>query len=93
VVIFLETAELQAKGRKDLTMKFWRENVDGIITFNRKNLLVGVGAVSNAQMEKHANEVYEQFNRQRKQYDLEQADKQDLEELKMLEDEIKSRHR
>jgi len=37
VVIFLETAELQAKGRKDLTMKFWRENVDGIITYNKKN--------------------------------------------------------
>jgi hypothetical protein len=72
-------------------MKFWRENVDGIITFNRKNLLVGAGAVSNAQMEKHVGEVYEQFNEQRKKYDLEQADKQDMEELKMLEDEIKSR--
>jgi hypothetical protein len=91
VVIFLETAELQAKGRKDLTMKFWRENVDGIITFNKKQLLVGTGTVSNAQMEKHAAEVYERFNTQRKQYDLEQADKQDMEELRMLEDEIKNR--
>jgi hypothetical protein len=82
---------LQAKGRKDLTMKFWRENVDGIITFNRKNLLVGVGAVSNAQMEKHVDEIYDRFNQKRRQYDLEQADKQDMEELKMLEDKIKSR--
>ena len=31
VVIFLETAELRAKGRKDLTMKYWQENVDKII--------------------------------------------------------------
>jgi hypothetical protein len=91
VVIFLETAELQAKGRKDLTMKFWRENVDGIITFNKKNLLVGVGAVSNAQMEKHVDEIYDRFNQKRKQYDLEQADKQDMEELEMLEDKIKNR--
>jgi hypothetical protein len=38
-VIFLETAELQAKDRKEITMKFWRENVDGIITFNKKRYL------------------------------------------------------
>lgn len=31
VVIFLETAELRAKNRIDITMKFWRENVDGIL--------------------------------------------------------------
>ncbi len=34
VVIFLETAELRAKNRFDITMKFWRENVDRILTFN-----------------------------------------------------------
>lgn len=28
VVIFLETAELNVKERKDLTMSFWKENVD-----------------------------------------------------------------
>ncbi|GHV21436.1 DNA-binding protein [Bacteroidia bacterium] len=30
VTIFLEVAELQAKDRKDITMKFWYENIDGI---------------------------------------------------------------
>ena len=34
VVIFLETAELRAKNRHDLTMKFWKENVDKILEFN-----------------------------------------------------------
>ena len=89
VVIFLETAELQAKGRNDITMKFWRENVDGIITYNKKNLLVGAGSVSNAQMEEFVDNVYEKFNAKRKKHELAQADKQDMEELKQIENEIK----
>jgi hypothetical protein len=91
VVIFLETAELQAKCRNYITMKFWRENVDGIITYNKKNLLVGAGSVSNAQMEEFVDNVYEKFNAKRKKHELAQADKQDLEELKQLENEIKKR--
>jgi hypothetical protein len=89
VVIFLETAELQAKGRNDLTMKFWRENVDGIITFNKKSLLLNAGTVSNAQMEKFVDEVYEKFNEERKKYELQKADEQDLDELKQIEKTIK----
>ncbi len=34
VVIFLEMAELRAKERRDLTMQFWRDNVDRILEFN-----------------------------------------------------------
>jgi hypothetical protein len=93
VVIFLETAELQAKGCNDLTMKFWRENVDGIITYNKKNLLVGTGSVSNIQMEAFVNKVYDEFNEKRKKYELEQADKEEMEELKQIENEIKKKNR
>ena len=90
VVIFLETAELQAKDRRDISVKFWRENVDGIISYNRKPLLAGKGNVSNEEMEKIVEGVYEKFNEQRKQYELEQADEQDMQELKILEKSIKS---
>lgn len=90
VVIFLETAEFQAKERKDITIKFWRENVDGIITFNRKTLLTGKGSIGNEQMEKFVENVYEKFNTQRKQCELQQADDDDMKELKMLEDNIKT---
>jgi hypothetical protein len=93
VVIFLETAELQAKGRKDLTMKFWRENVDGIITFNKKPLLLNAGTVSNAQMEKYVDEVYEKFNVERKNYERKQADNEDLQELELLENSIKQKNK
>ncbi len=89
VTIFLEVAELQAKDRKQVKMEFWHENVDDIIKFNKKALLVGKGSVSNAQMEKFVEQVYEKFNQKRKTVELEQADLADLQELKMLEDEIK----
>ena len=70
-------------------MKFWKENVDGIITFNRKSLLIGTGHVSGDQMEEFVEKVYENFNQQRKQYELQQADEQDMQELQMLEKNIK----
>ncbi|MDR3180345.1 MAG: virulence RhuM family protein [Prevotellaceae bacterium] len=90
VIIFLEVAEFQAKDRKDITMKFWRENVDDIITFNKKALLVGKGSISNVEMEEYVEKVYEKFNEQRKQYELQQADEQDMQELKLLENNIKT---
>jgi hypothetical protein len=90
VIIFIETAELQAKGRKDITMKFWKENVDAIISFNKKPLLIGKGHVSNAQMEEFAEKIYENFNEQRKQYELQQADEQDIQALQILEKNIKT---
>jgi hypothetical protein len=90
VVIFLETAEFQAKDKRDITMNFWRENVDGIITYNKRALLSGKGSVSNAQMEAFAGKVYERFDQQRKLFESQQADEQDLKELKALEDSIKT---
>jgi hypothetical protein len=90
VVIFIETAELQAKGRKNITMKFWQENVDGIITFNKKALLSGKGSVSNVQMEEFVEKIYDEFDTRRKQQELQQADEQDMKELNMLEESIKT---
>jgi hypothetical protein len=34
VVIFLETAELRAKNKQDLTMRFWQNNLDKIIEWH-----------------------------------------------------------
>lgn len=91
VAVFLETAELRAKGRKDLNMKFWRENVDKIISFNEKPLLRSAGSVSKSQMEETVNKIYEEFNARRKREEANQADIDDLEELKRLGDNLKSR--
>ena len=89
VVIFLETAELRAKNRSDLTMSFWRESVDRILTFNDQPLLTGKGRVTHQQMEKKVREIYKQFDLKRKQQAAKQADEDDLQALQQLEDEIK----
>jgi len=91
VVIFLETAELRAKNRIDTTMDFWRKNADTIIQSNDFSLLQGKGSVSKKQMEEIALVEYEQFDARRKDYEAKLADKQDEEELKQLETQIKER--
>ena len=91
VIVFLETAELRAKDRKDITMKFWQENIDRIIEFNDKRLLMGNGSVSKLQMEEQVDAIYEEFNIRRKKEDARLADRDDLEELKRLGDNLTDR--
>lgn len=91
VVVFLETAELRAKNRQDITMEFWRENIDRIIAFNDKEVLKGHGSISNEQMKKMVESVYETFDEKRKTYEAIEADNQDLEELQQLEAKVKKR--
>jgi len=86
VVIFLETAELRVKERIDITMKFWRENVDQLLDFNNKPLLMGKGAISNKEMEDKVKEIYLRFDHKRKIYESEQADSQDIQELEAMRD-------
>lgn len=84
VTIFLEVAELRAKDRRQVSMRFWYENVDSIIKFNDKALLTGKGSVSNAQMEAFVERVYDSFDTTRKAFELEQNDLADADEIKEL---------
>jgi len=92
VVIFLETAELRVKERMDISMKFWTENVDKILAFNDKPVLIGKGSVSHQSMEHTIKEIYTNFDNRRKEYEAIQADKEEIEELKQLENKIKERN-
>lgn len=85
VVIFLESAELRAKNRMDITTKFWKENVDKILNFQDKKVLKGSGSIANKQMEEIVRNVYENFDRRRKKYDAIQEDMNDVEELNQIE--------
>lgn len=91
VVLFLESAELRAKNRMDITMVFWRENVDKILDFQDKKILTHAGSISKVEMEKQVLEIYKSFDKRRKEFEALQADKEDLEELRKLEQEIKSK--
>ena len=91
VVIFLEQAELRVKQRQDLSLAFWRNNVDKMLAFNDQPILEGAGAVSRERMERVAHERYELFDQQRKEAERAQADTDDLKEIEQLEHSIKHR--
>ncbi len=91
VVIFLETAELRAKGKQETRMAFWKQNVDQIITSNGFPLLTHAGSVSHEQMETRTGELYLRFDQDRKRQEAIAADQQDEAELKALEAALKKR--
>lgn len=88
VVIFLETAELRVKDRMDITMNFWKQNVDRVLEFSDKKVLKGLGSISKVQMEKKVKQIYSQFDTHRK---LEEANKEDAIELEEIEKLLKKK--
>ena len=90
-VLFLDSAELRVKERKDLTLSYWRNNVDALLSFQNKDVLKTAGSISNKQMESIVDAVYEDFNHRRKLYAAEQADKIDNDELLEIENVVKNR--
>ncbi|MBO4598408.1 MAG: virulence RhuM family protein [Bacteroidaceae bacterium] len=83
VDIFLTSAEERVKNRRDLTLDYWRKNVDNLLAFQEKEILQGVGSITNNEAEETAKRIYDIFNTKRKQLDAQAADAEDL---KMLED-------
>lgn len=81
VTIFLESAEFRVKLRKDLTLSFWREETDRLLTSYGIPVLASAGTVSHKQMMNHVDAVYSAFDARRKVSDAEAADREDLEEL------------
>ena len=90
VMLFLESAELRVKDRKCLTLDFWRENVDSLLSFQGYDILKGSGSISNGDMEKYVRMVYDKFNSKRKLIEAEEADAEDLKLLEDLQNKIKN---
>lgn len=90
VTIFLETAELRVKNRINITINFWKENINRILELNDLKILKGKGTVSNEEMKKVVKNIYEKYDKKRKSYEAQEADKSELEELKKIEEKIKS---
>lgn len=55
-MIFLGSAELRVKSKKDLTLGFWCNNVDALLEFNDYPILSGAGSRSKKQMGHHTSE-------------------------------------
>ncbi len=92
VVIFLEQAELRAKERKDLTLDYWRQNVDRLLEFNERPVLDGKGSISNERMKEIARERYEAFDANRRRAEAVTADEDDLRELEAIEKQVKGKN-
>ena len=84
VVIFLEQAELRVKDRQPLTLDYWRQNVDRLLTFNDKPILQGSGKLSNERAKQIAHDRYDSFDVQRRQAETLAADAEDLKELEAV---------
>lgn len=82
VVIFLEQAELRAKDRQQLTLDYWRHNVDRLLEFNDRPVLQGAGKVSAERMKQLA---HERFDAQRRSAEALAADAEDLKALEEIE--------
>ena len=89
VDIFLTSAEERVKGRRDLTLDYWRKNVDSLLTFQEKDILQGAGSITNYEAEETAKQVYDVFNSKRKQIEAQAADADDLKMLEDLEQSLK----
>lgn len=88
VVIFLEQAELRAKQKQDLTLDYWRENVDRMLEFNEQAVLEGAGSVSREQMKEIAEGRYADFDAKRREAEAIEADAEDLKAIEELEEEL-----
>jgi hypothetical protein len=89
VVIFLEQAELRVKDRKQLTLDYWRDNVDRLLAFSERPILKGAGEISAESMKEIAHERYDEFDAKRRGIEAKAADDEDLKELEDLERKVK----
>ena len=89
VVIFLEQAELRVKERKELTLDYWRQNVDRLLVFNDRPVLDHNGGISAGQMKTIAHDRFDTFDTQRRSAEALAADAEDLKSLEAVEKRVK----
>lgn len=88
VSLFLESAELRAKMRKTLTLDYWRNSVDKILSDHDIPILKNLGKISNEAAKMKAANEYDKFDARRKAAEAEQADKDDFIDLMSETDKI-----
>jgi hypothetical protein len=79
VTMYLDYAEDQARRRKVLYMRDWREKLDAFLQFNERDILTNAGKVAKEVADRLALEQYEKFQTRRLSAEA-QADEQTFEE-------------
>ena len=97
VEMYLNYAEDQAKRRRQVFMRDWREKLDAFLKFNERDILTNAGKVTKEIADNLALEHYEVFNRNRLAIEAKEEAIADDEELKKIESAIerkkKQRHK
>jgi hypothetical protein len=91
VTMYLDFAEDQAKRRRQIFMKTWREKLDAFLALNERDILHNAGKVSKAIADKLAVEQYEIYNKHRLAEETRREALEDDEELARLESRIEGR--
>jgi len=89
VTMFLDFAEDRARHRQTLSMNDWIGQTDRFLDFNERDVLTHAGMVSHARMEKIVGERFSAFDTARHGAEAAEAEKEELEDLKALETEVK----
>lgn len=82
VTMYLDYAELQAKGHNPMYMADWEEKLGQFLQFNGREVLEGFGKVKREAADQKALEQYEIFDRHRREMEAE-------ENMKLLGEEVK----
>jgi hypothetical protein len=85
VTMYLDYAEDQAKRRRALYMRDWREMLDAFLKFNERDILQNAGKVSMEVAQKLALDQFEAFSQRRLAKEAVQADEFDAESKRLLE--------
>ena len=93
VTLFLESAELRVKMRKDLTLSYWRNTVDSLLADHGIPVLDHHGQHSHEDMKAHVHELYEEFDARRRHDEAVRADIDDMAELEKELPNIKGRNK
>jgi hypothetical protein len=96
VTAFLDFAEHEAKSGRLIFMKDWESELDRILAFNRKAVLVGKGKISREEAERKALAEYAKYReciRPVEQEEWQQEYLLDIKELEKMETEFKKRNR
>lgn len=89
VTMFLDFAEDRARRRQALSMNDWIGQTDRFLDFNERDVLTHAGTVSHARMQKIVGERFGEFDTARRGAEAVEAEKEELEDLRALETEVK----
>ena len=93
VTMYLDYAEDQAKRRKQIFMKGWREKLDAFLKFNERDILTNAGKVSKVVADQLALDQYEIYHQNRLAQDAEQEALEDDKALKAIETKIRKKRK